>query len=132
MRDAAADDGIGAEMAEAHVGDVHRSALAATIAIGLARDLRQHPRRLGAARDKDAVAAMMGGEAVLGVHGAHDAGDALLADGEMQHGACALRSHEQLADALLQRADATHVAIERVEQLVVGTHLISRTFFSAA
>ena len=132
MRDAASDDGIGAEMAEAHVGDVHRSALAAAIAVGLAGDLRQHARRLGPARHEDAVAAMMGGEAVLRVHGADDAGYALFADREMQHRAGALRPHEQLADPLLQRADATHVAVKGMEQLVVGGHRVSRTFFSAA
>ena len=34
----------------------------------------------------------------------------------------AFRAHEQLADPLLQRADPAHVAIKRVEQLVVGSH----------
>jgi hypothetical protein len=109
-------------LAEAHIGDVHRSALAAAIAVRLACDLRQHAGRLRAARDEDAVAAMMGGEAVLCLHRAADTRDRFLADGKMQHRSGAFRAHEQFADPLLQRADAAHVAIKRVEQLVVGTH----------
>ncbi len=94
MGDAAADNGVGAEMADAHVRDMHRSALAAAIAVGLARDLRQHAGRLRAARDENAVAAMMGGEAVFRIHGAADSRDGFFADREVQHRAGAFRAHE--------------------------------------
>ncbi len=41
--DAAAHDGIGAEVTESHVGDVHRTALAAAVTGLLAADLGHHP-----------------------------------------------------------------------------------------
>ena len=91
MGNAAADDGIGAEMAQPHVGDVHRAALAGAIAVGLAGDLRHHALGIGTAGDEDAVAAVMGGEAVALLHRLADAGHRFLADRHVQHRARRLR-----------------------------------------
>ena len=115
-RDAAADDGVGAEMAELHVGDMHGAALAVAVAIHLAGDLGHHALGVGAAGEEDAVAAMVGGEGVLRLHRrAHARRRRLLADRQMQHGAGGLAAHEQFADALLEAADAPHGPIE-IEQ----------------
>ena len=109
--------------AQPHVGDVHRAALAGAIAIGLAGDLAHHAVGIGTAGDEDAVAAMVGGEAVALFHRLADAGYGFLADRHVQHGARRLAAHEEFVDPLLEGADAPHGAIEIEKKLVAaGCH----------
>ncbi len=61
--DVGADDGVGAHVAQRRVGDVHGAALARAVAFRAAEDLREHAAGVRAARQEDAVAAVVGGEA---------------------------------------------------------------------
>src|SRR6185437_8612348 len=61
----AADDRVRAEVAVRMVGDVHRAALAAAIALLLAEQLAVHATHVGALRDAVAVAAVRGGNRVV-------------------------------------------------------------------
>jgi hypothetical protein len=64
-RKTAGDDAVRAEVAAFHVGDVHRAAAAVAIAVFLAEELGEHPRRIGAFGDAMAVAAMRGKNVVV-------------------------------------------------------------------
>jgi hypothetical protein len=61
----AADDGVGAQVAVALVGDVHRPALAPAIALRLAEQFAEHLLELSALGHAMPVAAMGGGDAVV-------------------------------------------------------------------
>src|SRR3989454_4796172 len=106
-----AHDGIRAEVAHLGIGDVHRAALAATVARLLAEQLREHPadgRPLGEAM---AVSAMRARDEVVAAQRLADAdGDGLLADvevGEAWH----LRALVELVHLLLEGADLRHLAV---------------------
>ena len=62
-RHAAADDGVGAEMADGKVGDVHRAAAAATIAFVLAEQLADRPVDMLFERRLDQLLAAVGAAA---------------------------------------------------------------------
>ncbi len=59
-----ADDRVGAEIAVILIGDMHRAALAAAVALDLAEQLAEHLLELGALGDAVPVPAMRGGDFV--------------------------------------------------------------------
>ena len=82
--EAAADNAVGAEDAHRHIGDVHGSALAATIAGFLAHDLGHHAVELAALGQTVSVAAVCAGDVVVVAQGRASAdGHAFLADVEV-------------------------------------------------
>ena len=86
----------------------------------LAGDLGHHALRIGAAGQEDAMAAMMGGEGVLWLHGgAKPCGGGFLADRQVKHGAGALTADEELADALIEATDTPHRRVEVDKSAVV-------------
>ena len=121
--DAAADDRVRSEMAERSIGDVHRAALAAAIADLATADLRHHAIGVGAAREEDAVAAVVRGEIVLRLHRrANAGGGGFLADRQMQHRTGRQPAHVKLADVLFERSNASHEAIQ-IDQRRIGDHV---------
>src|SRR6185437_4452757 len=62
---AAADDGVGAQIAGRLVGDVHAATLAVAVACLLAQQFSEHQVNLGALGDAVAVAAMRAGDVVI-------------------------------------------------------------------
>ena len=82
---AAADDGVGAEIAGVLIGDVHRAAFAAAIAGFLAQQLGEHPVDGRAFGEAVAMAAMGAGDVVVATQGLADADrDRFFADIEMR------------------------------------------------
>ena len=112
--DVAADDSRRAEVARAHVGDVHRAALALAIAGGLAAELGEHVFQLAAARDAVAVAAVGAGDDVVRPdRRARADRDGLLAGVNVGR---ALQdvAPQELEDLLLERADHHHATEVRL------------------
>ena len=111
-RDAAADDAVGAEHADGEIGDVHRAALATTIAAVATVEFEEHALRVGALGDHVAVAAVVGGHAVVGTEVQPEAdGNGFLADRHMQR----TRDFTGLVGferGFLEGADAHHGRIE--------------------
>ena len=117
-RQAAADDGVGAEVAALDVVEVHRAAVARADALDLAVELRHQRVRMRAARERVPVGAVGRGEDVAVLHRLADADrDRLLADRDVQE-AGQLAGAEALLDLLLEAADQQHLA-EEVAQLLV-------------
>lgn len=81
---ARADDAVGAQHADAHVGDVHRAATAAAYALGPAHDFEEEPLEVETFGQRVAVPAMIGGKGVFEAQrGAHADRHRLLPDAEM-------------------------------------------------
>jgi hypothetical protein len=116
----AADDGVGAEIAVALVGDVHRPALAAAIALFLAEQFAEHLLELRALGDAMPVAAMGGGDLVVRSQRLADAdGDGLLAGIHVRQ-ARHLGGQVELVGIVLEGADADHLAVHPQIVLRVG------------
>ena len=113
----AADDGVGAEVARLGIGDVHRAALAATVAGLLAEQFREHAVDRGALGEAVPVAAVGAGDEVVAMQGLADADrHGLLADvevGQARH----LRALVQLVHLLLEGPDLRHLP-EHVQVLL--------------
>ena len=103
-----ADDAVGAEIAALDIGDVHRAAAAAAIAVFLAEELGEHQLRIGALGDAMAMAAMGRGD-VVGLAQRHGGADRarLLADRQM-HRAVDQAAHIGFLGAFLEAADEIH------------------------
>ena len=114
---AAADDGVGAQVAGAGVGDVHRPALALAVAGFLAEQLREHQVRRRALGQAVTVAAVGAGHViVLAQRLAHADGDRLFPDvevGQTRH----QRARVEIVDPFLEQPDGHHLAVEP-QQLV--------------
>src|SRR5690606_13872456 len=111
--DTAAHDSVGPQMTECHVGNVHGAALAMAIAGFPAADFGHHLPGIGAAGEKDAMAAMMRRKRVLWLHGrTYTGGSSFFANGKMKHRTCRLATHEEFANAFFKGADAAHRSIE--------------------
>src|SRR5262249_33738301 len=109
-RDAARDDAVGAEHADAEIGDVHRTALAFAVAGLPTVELGHHPVEIGALGDAVAMAAMRRDDPVaLAERGAGADGDGRLADIAM-HDAVDLAGEIIGRGALLEAADRQHPA----------------------
>src|SRR5581483_1774004 len=84
VRDALADDARGAEEATARVGEVHRAAVALAETARTAVDLGHHRLRVGAERERVAVAAVRREQLVVAAEGGNGTDDRRLrAVGEM-------------------------------------------------
>src|SRR5215213_3444200 len=119
-RRAAADDPVGAEHALVHVGDVHRAALAVAEPVTLAVDLGHHAVHVAALGDGVAVAAVGGGDVVVGPEVRADAGgDGLLARVQVDE-AGDLPGGELLVETLLELPDRPHGAVPLQELLLAG------------
>ena len=121
-RNAGADDSVGAENPEIGLGDVHRSAASATGPRLAAEQLGHHRLRIGSLGKAVAVAAVRGGDQVRPAQRrARAGGDRLLADRRVNE-AVDVAVAKVLADAQLERADATHLgkAGEQDGRLGVG------------
>src|SRR3954462_1427000 len=122
-RQAAADDGVRAEVAALDVVEVHRSAVAVRDAFELPVQLCHHVVRMRAARERVPVRAVCRCEDVAFLHRLADAdGDRFLADRDVQE-ARQLARTEALFDPLLETADQQHLAQEIAQAL-----LVQRTF----
>jgi hypothetical protein len=114
----AADNGVGAEIAVALVGDMHRAALAPAIAFFLAQQFAEHFLELGALGHAMAVAAVGGGDlVVVGQRLADAHGDGFLAGIHMRQPRHLGREVE-LVGVVLEGADADHLAVH--PQIVLG------------
>src|SRR5579884_1801952 len=113
----AADDRVRAEVAVRVVGDVHRAALAAAVALLPAEELAVHEPHVGALGDAVAVPAVRRGDRVVAAERRADADrDRLLADVEMRE-AGHLRRQVELVRLLLEGADAQHALRHREREL---------------
>ena len=109
-RDPARDDAVGAEHADAEIGDVHRAALALAIAGLPPVELGHHAVEIGTLGDAMAVAAMRRDDPVALVERGADADrDRLLADIAM-HDAVDLAGEVVGRGAFLEAADRQHPA----------------------
>ena len=115
-RQAGADDAVGAEHADRHVGDVHRAAATFADAFGAAHDLQEEAIERNALGNGVAVAAVVRGESVVAPQRRHDARrDRLLADRKMNE-ARDLAVGEQLREPRLGLADHAHRAVQREQR----------------
>ncbi len=115
---AAADDGVRAEVAAREVVEVHRAAVAVRAAFDLAVQLGHQRVRMRAARERVSVRAMRRGEDVALLHRfAHTDRDGLLADRDVQE-AGEVAGAEPLLDPLLETADQQHAAQEFAQRLL--------------
>ena len=104
------DDPVGAEHADAEIGDVHRAALALAVAGLPPVELGHHAVEVGALGDAVAVAAMRRDDPVAAIERGADAdGDRLLADVAV-HDAVDLAGEIIGRGALLEAADGEHLA----------------------
>ena len=111
-RQAAADDGVRAEVAALDVVEVHRASVATRDALHLPVELRHDRVRVRPARERMPVGAMRRREDVpLGHRARHADGHRLLADRHVQE-ARQLARAELLLDLLLEAADEQHLAVE--------------------
>ena len=118
-RDAPTDDAVGAQVAPAHIGDVHRAAAAATVAALLAHQLGEHRSNLGTFGHTVPVAAVMAEEKVALRQGKRPAaGNRFLSDREME-GAVDLANVVELLRFLLEKAIAPHQP-QRLEQAIAA------------
>ncbi|MDT4848788.1 hypothetical protein FQZ97_828890 [compost metagenome] len=138
-RQARRDHAVGAQHAHREVRDVHRAALAAVEARGLAEQLAHHPREVGALGQRVAMAAVRGGEVVARAQvGAHACRHRFLPGRQVQRPAhlggaarlLAVGADPALAGGLggvLEGADAHHDAVQRLAGAwgVARVHLVS-------
>ena len=109
LRQAAADDGVCAEVAALDVVEVHRAAVAVRAAFLLAVQLGHHLVRVRALGERVAVRAMRRGDHVAVLERAADAdGAGLLADRDVEE-AGQVAGAEALLDLLLEAADEEHL-----------------------
>ena len=117
-RQAAADDGVRAEVAALDVVEVHRAAVAVRAALELPVELGHDRVRVRAARERVAVRAVGRAEDVAVLHRLADADlGRLLADRDVQE-AGQLAGAEALLDLLLEAPDEEHLAQEVAEPLL--------------
>ena len=117
-RQAAADDGVRAEVAALDVVEVHRAAVAARDALHLPVELGHERVGVGAAREGMPVGAVRRREHVPLRHRArHADGHRFLADRHVQE-ARQLARAELLLDLLLEPADEQHLAVELPQPLL--------------
>ena len=117
---AAADDGIGAQVAGVLVGDVHGAAFAAAIAGFLAEQFGKHSVQRRALGDTVAVAAVGAGDViVLAQRFANADRDGFLADIEMRE-TRHLGAEIKLVDLFFEEPDLQHLAVELEPALVVS------------
>ena len=89
---------VGPEHADRKIGDVHRAALAAIEAAGLAKQLTHHAHHVRAFGQRVAVPAVGGGDEVVGAQmGADPCGHGLLSGGQVQRPAHLGRAVRRLA-----------------------------------
>jgi hypothetical protein len=99
------------------VGDVHRAALAAAVALLLAEELAEHTVDRRALRQAVAVTAVGARDVVVAAKRLADAdGDGFLADVEMSE-PWHLRASVELVDALLEGADPLHLLVHPQREL---------------
>ena len=116
----AGDDGIRAEHAVLHRGDVHAAALPAAVPGFPPEDLGHHQAQLEALGDAVAVAPVRARDVVAGPErGARAHGDRLHADVRV-HGAADQLLLEELHRPRLERADPPHLDEELLERRNVG------------
>ena len=116
--EAAADDGVRAEVPLLDVVEVHRAAVAARAALQLAVELRHHRVDVRALGDRVPVRAVRRGDHVVRLERRHHARrDGLLADRDVQE-ARQLAGAEALLDLLLEAPDQQHLAEKLAETLV--------------
>ena len=112
QRDASGDDAVGAQHALAHIGDMHRAALALVGAGGAPEELGHHALGVNALGDAVAVSPVGAADViVIGEVGANAGGDGLLPGGRMHGGGHAALAGFRYA-ALLKVADGLHGPIE--------------------
>ena len=122
------DDARGAEEAVGDVGQVHRAADALAEPVPAAVDLGHHRLRVGAARDRVAVAAVGREELVVRPERRDRADDRRLgAVGEVRVAADHARVLEERAlDALLELADPQHLRVDPDEPVAVERRRLLR------
>ena len=109
---AGGDDAVGAEDAELRVGDVHGAAAAAVGALGAAHQLGEHAERIEPLGQAVAVAAVGGGDDVIGAQGPAGAdGCRLLPDREV-HETGYQPVAVELGHAFFEAADEQHAALQ--------------------
>src|SRR5215211_4497847 len=122
-------DRVCAEIAVLVVGNVHRAALAAAVALLLAEELAEHTVDRRALRQAMAVAAVGARDVVVATERLADAhGDGFLTDVEMSQ-PWHLRAPVELVDALLEGADPLHLLVHPQGELradVGGGHGFGR------
>ena len=131
-RDAGRDDAVGAQHADREVGDVHRAALAAAEAAGLAEQLVHHPFEAGALGQRVAVTAVRRGQPVRGGQVRADAGRHRFLSGRQVQRPAHLRGrtgrlaeHRDAAAAgllgrILEGPDPAHRPVKREQLPAVG------------
>ena len=116
----AANDAVGAQVAEVEIGDVHRTALAAAVAGSLAEELGHHQIQPTAFSDAVAVTAVGGGDVVGVGQGSADASTGgFFADVEVQSATHAGRLKGAIG-GLLEAPDAGHRPVHPFEHLFAG------------
>ena len=121
-----ADDAVAAEDVQLEVGDVHRAAEAPAVAGAAPEQLRHHRVQVAALGDHVAVAAVVADDVVVPLQDAGDAdGDRLLPHAAVR---CAEDRAllEKVGRALLEAADAEHLAVE-VDKRCDGGGLAARS-----
>ena len=122
--DAAAHDGVGAQVALGEVRDVHGAAAALAVAGGLAHQLRQRPVQLRPLSDAVAVAPVGGGDVVLIRQlGADGGGDGLFA-GVQVDGAAQFVFREQCPRRLLKIPDLVHLVIDPKSGFTINHEMV--------
>ena len=105
---AAADDGVGAQVAGSRVGNVHRSAFAPAVPGFFAEQLREHELGRGSLGQAVPVAAMRAGDVIVGPQRGTDAdGNRLFADIQVRQ-ARHQSSRIEVIGMLLEQANSEH------------------------
>ena len=121
-RKAGRDDAIGPEDPELGIGDVHRAAPAPVGSLGAAHQLGEHPERLEPLGQAVAVAAVGGGDDVVGSQRPAGAdGRRLLADRQV-HEAGDQAVAVEVGDPLFEAADQHHATVHLEQFGVETTH----------
>ena len=108
----AADDAVGAQHPECHVGNVHGAALALAVARGPTVELGEHGTELAAFGDQVAVTPVGAGDPVFVAQVSHDAGShGFLAHVKVQSPRYFAVFHE-FARPLFKEPDADHATVE--------------------
>ena len=114
-----ADDRERAERADAHVGEVHRAALAMAEAVRLAEDLRHRAVQRSPHREHGTVAAVGASHGVArSEHAARTDGDRLLPLTEMRAAADEVL-HEEAHHLVLEEPDLEHLPVQVDQQPAV-------------
>ena len=117
-----AHDAVGAQHADAEVGDVHRAALAVAVAVAAAEKLGHHQVDVGALGDGVAVAAVGAGDAVGRPQGRADAHrHRFFADVGVDHSGY-VAFVELLHRPLVEGADGHHLAVHVQQQTGIEGH----------